>query len=196
MELADVLAIDVCTYEYTPRPMVYPSETAPVVVQERGQTEMRALRWGLVPHWADDEKIGNKMINARSETAAQKPAFREAWKHRRCLVPATGFYEWNRREGTRQPFHFQSPDQGLFCFAGLWERWERPPTAQGELFADAFDSGPAVVETFTILTTTPNDVVAPFHDRMPVIIRDPEVWLKHGEGGQDSFSGELTATPA
>ena len=173
MQLAEVLAIDLCTYEFTPRPVIAPTQTAPVIVRENGQTELKSMRWGLIPHWAGDEKIGHKLFNARSETAAQKPAFREAWHQRRCLIPADGFYEWEPSLPClrkKQPFHFHLPDRALFCFAGLWERWERPPAKQAELFADTFMAPPPVLETFTILTTSPNADVEPFHDRMPVIV--------------------------
>ena len=173
MQLAEVLAIDLCTYQFTPRPVIAPTQAAPVIVRENGQTELKPMRWGLIPHWADGEKIGSKLINARSETAARKPAFREAWRKRRCLVPADGFYEWNHlNHGTdrKQPFHFHLPDHSLFCFAGLWEHWQRPPAKQTELFSETFRAPPPLLETFTILTTSPNAAVEPFHDRMPVII--------------------------
>ena len=170
MELAAVLSIDLCTYEFTPRPMIAPTQMAPVILRENDRTELRPMRWGLIPHWAEDEKIGSKLINARSETAANKPAFREAWQSRRCLIPATGFYEWNHRDGGRQPFHFHIPSRPIFCFAGLWERWHRPAAKQAELFEDAFEPPPSVLETFTILTTEPNAVVEGYHDRMPVML--------------------------
>ena len=170
MQLAEVLAIDLCTYEFTARPVIAPTQVAPVVVCENGQTELKPMRWGLIPHWADHEKIGHKLFNARSETAAQKPAFREAWRKRHCLIPADGFYEWNHRNGRRQPFHFHLQDHSLFCFAGLWERWQRPPVKQTELFVEAFEAQPPVLETFTILTASPNACVEPYHDRMPVIM--------------------------
>ena len=173
MQLAEVLAIDLCTYQFTPRPVIAPTQAAPVVVRENGQTELKSMRWGLIPHWADDEKISSKLINARSEPAAEKPAFREAWCQRRCLIPADGFYEWNHLNhgsGKKQPFHFHLPDRALFCFAGLWERWKRPPAEQSEFFADTFTAPPPVLETFTILTTSPSSDVEPFHDRMPLIV--------------------------
>jgi putative SOS response-associated peptidase YedK len=120
------------------------------------------------PFWAKDPKIGYKMINARSETVASKPAFREALKSRRCLIPADGFYEWRRSEKAKQPFHFGMNDDSLFAFAGLWERWKDP-------------SGNPL-ETCSILTTTPNSLLADVHDRMPVIVEpdhyDP--WLDPG----------------
>ena len=132
------------------------------------------LRWGLVPAWARDPAIGNRLINARSETVAEKPAFRAAWRRRRCLVPADGFYEWQRRGGTRQPWLFGLRDGSPFAFAGLWERWTSAEGAApaGSLF------GPApgdTVETFTILTTAANGIVAPVHGRMPVIL-PPGAW--------------------
>ena len=142
----------------TPRYNIAPTQTVPVVRRrpEGAGLEAAFMRWGLVPSWAQDLSIGSRMINARAETVAEKPAFRHAVRHRRCLVPADGFYEW-RKDGPRKlPYLFRVRDGGLFAFAGLWERWSAPDV-------------PAV-ETFTILTTTPNDLVAPLHDRMPVIV--------------------------
>ena len=123
------------------------------------------LRWGLIPHWSKDQKIGYKLINARCETVASTPAFRSAFKARRCLIPAAGYYEWQRRDGKKQPFLFRRKDGRPFAFAGLWEHWESP---EGEL-----------VESCTIVTTDANDLARPIHDRMPVII-DPAdfgLWL-------------------
>ena len=171
MMLADVLAIDACTYEFEPRPMIYPTEAAPVIVSENGRTEIRLMRWGLIPHWAKDESLGKRLFNARVETAAQKPAFRDAWKKRRCLIPATGFYEWNHNAdaGRKQAYHFHLPDNRLFCFAGLWETWGTRPPEQPDLFGDHPAHTVSNIETFTILTTKPNELVSKFHDRMPVI---------------------------
>jgi putative SOS response-associated peptidase YedK len=123
------------------------------------------LRWGLVPAWAKDIGVGTKMINARGESAAEKPAFREAMAKRRCLVPATGFFEWKDLPGRKQPYAITLPDRPLFAFAGLWESW-RPR-----------DGSP--VETFTIVTTDPNEQVAQIHDRMPVILpkEAEDAWL-------------------
>lgn len=125
--------------------------------------ELVSLHWGLVPSWAKDPTIGARMINARSETVTEKPSFREAFHRRRCLIPSSGFYEW-RREGTRkQPFYFRMKDDRPFAFAGLWEQWE----------------GDKVIESCTILTTEANELLAPVHDRMPVIVapEDYELWL-------------------
>jgi putative SOS response-associated peptidase YedK len=123
------------------------------------------LKWGLVPSWAKDVSIGAKLINARSETVTEKPSFREAFKKRRCIIPADGFYEWQRTEGKKQPFFFQMKDESPFVFAGLWERWQ--------------GVGGEAIESCTILTTEANDVLRPVHDRMPVIQHsdDYELWL-------------------
>jgi putative SOS response-associated peptidase YedK len=145
---------------------IAPTQEAPVVrMAAAGGREMAMLRWGLVPPWANDIGMGTKMINARGESAAQKPAFREAMAQRRCLVPASGFFEWKGVAGRKQPFAITLPDRPLFAFAGLWESW-RP-------------RGGAAVETFTIVTTTPSEAVAQIHDRMPVILprEDEEAWL-------------------
>jgi putative SOS response-associated peptidase YedK len=120
--------------------------------------ELVNLRWGLIPWFADDPKIGNRLINARAETAATKPSFRNAFRTRRCLIPATGFYEWQKREGTKQkqPFHVTLKHEQLFAFAGLWDVWHDP---HGE-----------VIESCTIVTTDANELMRPIHDRMPVIL--------------------------
>jgi putative SOS response-associated peptidase YedK len=126
------------------------------------------MRWGLIPSWAKDPFAAASMINARSETASTKPAFRDALKSRRCLIPADGFYEWARTGKAKQPYCFEVNEGELFAFAGLWDRWK--------------DAGGKSVETCSILTTTPNAVTSPVHDRMPVIL-DPDaydVWLDPG----------------
>jgi len=127
------------------------------VVRSLGQGEraLGMLRWGLIPGWAKDLRIGYRMINARAETVAEKPAFRNAFRQRRCLIPADGFYEWQRRDGAKQPWYFHRRDEALFAFAGLWEHWDRA----GEL-----------VESCTIITTRANRLMAPVHERMPVIL--------------------------
>lgn len=151
-----------------PRYNIAPSQKAPVVrVGDRGGRELAMLRWGLIPFWAKDEKIGYRTINARAETVAEKPAFRAAFRRRRCLVPASGFYEWTKGAAGKQPWHFTLEDGAPMSFAGLWERWEP-------------DDG-ADLETFTIIVTEANDSVRPYHHRMPVILApaswDP--WLDH-----------------
>ncbi len=131
--------------------------------------EVAMLRWGLVPFWASDPTIGSRLANARAESAADKPAFRAAFRARRCLIPADGFYEWQVVKGKtkKQPWFVQRADGGVFALAGLWERWE--PKAGTGPGTDRPD-GASVLETCTILTTEPNALMAPIHSRMPVII--------------------------
>lgn len=125
------------------------------------------FKWGLVPHWAKDESIGNKLINARAETLTEKPSFREAFARRRCIVPASGFYEWQKAsKGAKQPFYFYLKEKEVFGFAGLWEEWL--DWHYGEL-----------TQTCTTITTEANEVLKPVHDRMPIILKshDYDFWL-------------------
>jgi putative SOS response-associated peptidase YedK len=148
-----------------PRYNVAPTDVMPVCRLNRaGQREIAMLRWGLIPYWATDPKIAHKTINARAETVATAPAFREAFKQRRCLVPASGFYEWKKVDGDKQPYLIGMRDAAPFSFAGLWERWHK---------------GGAPIETFTIITGEPNSLVADLHNRMPVILDpdDYDAWL-------------------
>src|SRR6266478_1605916 len=134
---------------------------------ETKERTLDALRWGLVPYWAKDIKIGYSLINAKAETVAEKPAFREAFKSRRCLIAADGFYEWKKLDAkTKQPYAITMKDRSLFGFAGLWERWADKTSGE-------------VVRSCTIITTTPNEITAPIHDRMPVIVapEDYGKWL-------------------
>lgn len=127
-----------------------------------------ALWWGLIPYWAKDEKIAGQTINARAETADTRPAFRNSFRHRRCLVPADGFYEWKQvSPKTRQPYFIRRKDGAPIAYAGLWERWRHPDDPSEEIC------------TFTILTVPPNELVRPLHDRMPAILapEDFDTWL-------------------
>lgn len=140
-----------------PRWNIAPTQAVPVVrLDAAGARECVIMRWGLIPSWARDAAIGHKLINARAETLAEKPAFRNALRRRRCLVPADGFYEWKQEGARKQPCRIALADGGLFAFAGLWEQWSDPLGKR--------------VETFTIVTTGANERVAPIHDRMPVIL--------------------------
>jgi putative SOS response-associated peptidase YedK len=156
--------------DWSPRFNIAP--TQPVLVMRQNPKEpirdLSLLRWGLVPSWAKDSSTAASMINARAETASTKPAFRDALKSRRCLIPADGFYEWVRTGKAKQPYCFEVNEGELFAFAGIWDRWKDP---SGDW-----------VKTCSILTTTPNAVTAAVHDRMPVIL-DPDaydVWLDPG----------------
>lgn len=147
-----------------PRYNIAPGQDVPIVSAE-GSRSMTLMRWGLVPFWAKDPKIGNRMINARSESVTEKPAFRSAMKTRRCIVPTTGFYEWKKTGGGKQPYLARLRDERLFGMAGLYERWTSPQKAE--------------MLSFTILTTAANGLMANIHDRMPVILdrRDEGAWL-------------------
>ncbi|MDH3292852.1 MAG: SOS response-associated peptidase [Acidimicrobiia bacterium] len=135
-----------------------------------GQRQLSTMRWGLVPFWAKDLKIGSRMINARAETVAEKPAFRKAYERRRCLIPADGFYEWAKVEGhkTKQPYYIYRPDGEPLVFAGLWERW-RPKNEDGTYDEES------VIETCAIITCTPNAEMSTVHDRMPLLL-PPSAW--------------------
>ena len=145
-------------------PNVAPTQQVAVVRQTDAGRECVMLRWGLVPSWADDIKIGVSLLNARAETVATKPAFRTAFKKRRCLVLADGYYEWSGPKGKKQPHWYRLKDESVFAFAGLWEHWRR---------------GEQVVDSCTLVTTEANELARQVHDRMPVIL-GPEVrdaWL-------------------
>jgi putative SOS response-associated peptidase YedK len=142
------------------------------------QRELAALRWGLIPFWADDPSIGNRTANARSETVAEKPSFRRAFKSQRCLLVADGFYEWQETNGKKQPYYITLKDCRPFGLAGLWECWEK----QGEL-----------IESCTILTTDANETMSAIHDRMPVIIPPDKysLWLDPAQHDGKKLSGLL-----
>jgi putative SOS response-associated peptidase YedK len=151
---------------HAPRYNLTPGQNVAAVRERDGRRELVALRWGLVPFWAKEASIGHRLINARAETLATKPAFREALTRRRCLIPANGFYEWQGTgRGPRQPFYVRPRDEPLFALAGLWERWRDP-------------SG-STLETCVIVTTEAFGALAAIHERMPVLVRraDHARWL-------------------
>ena len=150
-----------------PQAIIRPTDRASVIRKGAGGLEEANLRWGLIPSWAKDPKIGVQCINARAETISEKPSFREAFLKRRCLVPADGFWEWETIGKKKIPWKFTRPDGVEFCMAGLWEAWNSPE---------------GILETFTIITTSPNELVRSVHDRMPVILSqdEGEVWLEAG----------------
>jgi putative SOS response-associated peptidase YedK len=176
-----------------PRYNVAPTQDA-AVVRERpdgGDRMVHLLRWGLIPRWARDPAIGNRMINARSETASEKPAFKTPFLRQRCLVPVGGFYEWQKTGGAKQPYFIRRHDGRPLLLAGLWDRWEGGPEEP--------------VDSFTILTTEPNEVVAPIHNRMPVILprEHHDAWLDPANRDVTALrallwpfaAGEMTAYP-
>ena len=158
-------------YKISPRYNIAPSQRI-VAVRESGATCQ--FEWGLVPRWSKDPSKGPRPINARAETLTQKPSFKSAFKSRRCLIPADGFYEWRKRGGGKQPMFIRLRSEELFAFAGLWEEWVHAETGE-------------VLETCTIVTTRPNELMAEIHDRMPAILR-PEFegrWLDPKASEQD-----------
>jgi putative SOS response-associated peptidase YedK len=166
--------------EMAARYNVAPTQEAPVVVAgEDGSRRVVLMRWGLVPYWSESAAGGARMINARSETAAEKPAFRDSFKRRRCLVAADGFFEWQKAAGGKQPYLIRLVGGAPLAFAGLWDRWHG-------------QEGRAL-ETFSILTTSANELVQPIHDRMPVVlpVSGRDRWLD-GET-ESSVLGELLA---
>jgi putative SOS response-associated peptidase YedK len=149
-------------FEVTPRFNIAPTQMIAAINQKH---QLVGLKWGLIPSWAKDPAIGNKMINARAETLQEKPSFRTALAKRRCLIPADGWYEWKKEGGGKQPYLFHRRNDELFSFAGLWEEWRAP---EGGL-----------IQSCTIITTEPNELAATVHNRMPAILnpRDEVLWL-------------------
>jgi putative SOS response-associated peptidase YedK len=167
-----------------PRYNIAPTQDILGVFGSSDRREMTFYKWGLIPSWAKDASMGAKLINARSETVTEKPSFREAFKKRRCIIPADGFYEWQITGSKKQPFFFRMRDELPFGFAGLWERW------QGK--------GGEVLNSCTILTTEANEALRPVHDRMPVILHpeDYELWLNADVRKLDLIKGMLQPYPA
>lgn len=168
-----------------PRYNVAPTQAVPIVRRsDDGGRQLAMARWGLVPFWAKDLKVGYRMINARAETVAEKPAFRAAFKARRCLIPADGFYEWKAEAGGKQPYLIRLESSEPFAFAGLWERWTEPESGER-------------IESCAIIVTSANELVARVHDRMPVILapNDHDPWL-YGESERDDLQQLLAPYPA
>ncbi|HKH76481.1 MAG TPA: SOS response-associated peptidase [Rubrobacteraceae bacterium] len=180
--LAEEFGVDASSIELAPNYNVAPTQKVAAVLEEGGQRRLEVLRWGLIPPWADDPGIGSRMINARSETAPGKPSFRRAFRERRCLIPADGFYEWQRTNGAKQPYYIHMEDGRPFAFAGLWESWSK--------------GGEGEIRTCTILTTGANALVGEVHDRMPVILAHDayDVWLDPASE-RDELTGLLAPYP-
>jgi putative SOS response-associated peptidase YedK len=165
---------------------IAPSQMIDAVLETDAERVLTQLKWGLIPRWAKDDSFASKTINARAETLAEKASFRDAFKSRRCIIPASGFYEWAKKgENAKQPFYFYLTDKDVFGFAGLYEEWLDKES--GEL-----------VETCTIITTEANEVLEPVHDRMPVILKpkDYDQWLDEKEKNTDRLQNLLVPYPA
>jgi putative SOS response-associated peptidase YedK len=181
-ELFQLEAVPALTARYN----IAPSQPVAVVRQlvPGAPRQLDMVRWGLIPSWSADLSIGNRLINARSETVADKPSFRAAMRQRRCLVPADGFFEWQAQGRKKQPFLFRRRDGGLFAIAELWECWQGPDEK--------------VIESCTLLTTEANEVVRPIHDRMPVLVNpaDYSSWLDPGQKKAEPLLPLLRPCPA
>ena len=163
--------------ESVPRYNIAPTQPVAAIRLAEGtkQRELTFFRWGLIPSWSKDINIGSRMINARSETVAEKPSFRTAFKRRRCIIPADGFYEWQKRDDGKRPIFIHASDKRPFALAGLWEIWSDPEGGK--------------LQTCTILTTQPNELMAAIHNRMPVILEpeDFDMWLDPGDNPQQAL---------
>jgi putative SOS response-associated peptidase YedK len=168
-----------------PRYNIAPTQPVAAVRDNRDldRRELVHLHWGLIPFWAKDTSMASRMINARAETAAEKPAFRAAFKYRRCLIPASGFYEWQKANGRKQPYYIHHAGAEVLGLAGLWEHWQ---SADG-----------SEIESCTILTTTPNEMMQSLHNRMPVILEpdDYDVWLQSDGTHLDELQHLLRPAP-
>lgn len=172
-QIAELFGLDATAVAHippaVPRYNIAPTQpVAAVRLDENGRRQFTFFHWGLIPSWAKDHTIGSRLINARAETITEKPSFRNAFKRRRCLIPADGFYEWQTSNGRKQPTYIHPTHPHPFAFAGLWESWQ--------------DAAGSQLQSCTILTTTPNELMAPIHNRMPVIIEpaDFDLWLDPG----------------
>ncbi|MGZ4107008.1 MAG: SOS response-associated peptidase [Tumebacillaceae bacterium] len=171
------------TFEFEPRFNIAPGQPIAAVIADKGQRRIGQLRWGLVPFWAKDEKVGYKMINAKSETVQEKPAFKSPFLRKRCIIPADGFYEWQKTESGKQPMRIVMRDEAIFGLAGLYDTWTAPDGSK--------------LHTCTILTTRPNELMSPIHDRMPVILRreDEAIWLDREKQDAELLQSLLVPYP-
>jgi putative SOS response-associated peptidase YedK len=166
----------------TPNYNVAPTQEVAAVVEDDDKRKLEMVHWGLIPSWAKDPAIGNKMINARAETVSEKPSFRSAFKKRRCLILADGFYEWKKTDDDKQPYHVKMEDGSPFAFAGLWETWKDGPE----------------IRSCTIITTEANDLMNEIHHRMPVILppEDYDMWLDPDFEEKEALTSLLKPYPA
>jgi putative SOS response-associated peptidase YedK len=180
--LVERFEIDEYPSSITPSYNIAPTQGVAAVIAENGKRKLEMLHWGLIPSWAKDPEVGNKMINARAETVAEKPSYRKAFKERRCLILADGFYEWQKTDSGKQPFYIRMEDESPFAFAGLWESWQNGRE----------------IRSCTIITTSPNEVAAQVHNRMPVILHpeDYEMWLDPDFDEREPLTTLLQPFPA
>jgi putative SOS response-associated peptidase YedK len=181
-QIAQRFGVDQVLIDVPERYNIAPTQSIAVVTENSPRT-LQAMQWGLIPSWAQDPGIGSKMINARAETLAEKPSYKTALVRRRCLIPADGFYEWQKAGAGKQPMRIHKPNDGLFGFAGLWDEWRSP------------DGTP--LRTCTIITVAPNALMAPIHNRMPAILRpeDEAAWLNPTTKGVNDLLALLQPYP-
>jgi putative SOS response-associated peptidase YedK len=184
-DLAEIFGAEPLVDDPGARYNVAPTDEALVVVQRDERRAVTAYRWGLIPHWATEAKVGSRMINARAETITASPAFRDAFVRKRCIVPVESFYEWKREGTIRQPYRIVRRDGAPLALAGLWSGWRDPATDR-------------VRRTFSIVTTTPNEAIAALHDRMPVVLERGtwDRWLDPRPADPGELLGLLAPTEA
>lgn len=180
--LAERFKIQEYPSSLTPNYNTAPTQEVAAVVEEDDQRKLEMFHWGLIPSWAKDPAIGNKMINARAETVSEKPSFRSAFKKRRCLILADGFYEWQKTDNGKQPYHIKMQDDSPFAFAGLWEIWKDEEE----------------IRSCTIITTEANNLMNEIHHRMPVILppENYEMWLDPDFDEKEALTSLLKPYPA
>ncbi len=181
--LLEAFDLDEYPSSITPSYNIAPTQEVAAVVEENQKRTLEMLQWGLIPSWAKDPDIGNKMINARAETVSEKPSFRSAFKKRRCLIIADGFYEWQKTDNGKQPYHIKMQDNSPFAFAGLWEVWDK----YGE-----------EIRSCTIITTNANDLMDEIHHRMPVILQPENYrrWIDPDFDEKEPLTSLLKPYPA
>jgi putative SOS response-associated peptidase YedK len=190
-KITEEFAIEKMASDFQPNWNISPGQYIPAVVQRDGQNILESFLWGLIPSWSKDPLIGNKMFNARSETVDKKPSFRDAFKKRRCLIPADGFYEWQKLEKMKKPFRFSLKSEKPFGLAGLYETWISPEKKQ--------------INTCTIITTDSNELIQSIHNRMPVIVKKEleDFWIDPDNNNKEGLlailkpysSEEMTISP-
>ncbi len=182
--LAERFQIESEPTSYEPKYNIAPGQNVPVIIKDEDERKCVIMRWGLVPQWSNDPLIGFQMINARAETVAQKPDFKNSLRKRRCIVPCSGFYEWKKVDKkTKIPYYIKPENDNFFAFAGLWDTWNK-------------DGGN--LTTFAIITTTPNELIEPIHDRMAVILskEDEQIWLDPNNQNPDELVSLLKPYPS
>jgi len=181
--LIDFFEIEECDFEYKTGKNISPGQLVTAIINDE-KNRLVNFRWGLIPSWAKDPSIGSKMFNARAETVSEKPSFRSAFKKRRCLIIADGFYEWQKLEKRKKPFYFSLKSEEPFGFAGLYESWISPDQKQ--------------VQTCTIITTDSNELIMPIHDRMPVILPkdSTSIWINPKNQNNEELLSLLRPYPA